>query len=156
MNPGGLRADLVVPTGGGTVTYGQIFSVQPFGNNLVVKSMSGALLGALLEQQFNSGTNTVDSPRVLFPSNGFSYDVDLGAPAGQRVSNMRLNGVPLDPAAQYRVTMNSFLADGGDNFSAFRQGTAPLGGPLDVDALEAYLGRGAPVVAPPTDRIHRR
>jgi 5'-nucleotidase len=156
MNPGGLRADLVVPAGGGAITYGQIFSVQPFGNNLVVKTMTGALLQALLEQQFDSGTNTVATPRVLFPSQGFTYEVDLSAPAGHRIGDMRLDGVAIEPAQLLRVTMNSFLADGGDNFSAFRQGTAALGGPLDVEAFEAYLGRGGRVEAPATDRIRAR
>ena len=156
MNPGGLRTDLVVAGPGSPVTYGQIFSVQPFGNNIVVKSMSGALLHALLEQQFDSGTNTVDNPRVLFPSAGFTYTFTAAAPAGSRIGNIRLGGAPVDFARQYRVAMNSYLADGGDNFSAFRQGTAALGGPLDVDALERYLSDNGAVQPPATDRITRR
>jgi 5'-nucleotidase len=77
MNPGGVRADLV-PAADGSVSYGQIFSVQPFGNSLVVKTMTGAQIRALLEQQFNSGSNTVAAPRVLLPSAGFSLHLQPG------------------------------------------------------------------------------
>jgi 5'-nucleotidase len=155
MNPGGVRADLNVPSGGGTVTYGQIFSVQPFGNSLVVKSFTGAKLRGLLEQQFNSGANTTTTPRVLFPSAGFAYSYDLRLPAGSRVTDMRLNGTLIADTSVYRVTMNNFLATGGDNFTVSNQGNNGLGGELDVDALEAYLRANSPVRPPVTNRITR-
>lgn len=152
MNPGGVRADLA-PAGDGSVTYGQIFAVQPFGNSLVVKTMTGAQIKAVLEQQFNSGANTVSSPRVLLPSKGFSYTYNLSQPAGSRISNMSLNGTAMTDGATYRVTMNSFLATGGDNFTVFNQGTDALGGDQDVDALEAYIKANSPLTPPATDRI---
>lgn len=155
MNPGGLRADLNVPEGGGKVTYGQIFGVHPFGNNLVVKSFTGAQLRALLEQQFHSGSNTAGNPRVLFPSAGFTYRYDLTRPAGSRVTDMRLNGNRIIDTSVYRVTMNSYLAGGGDNFTLSTKGTNDLGGELDVDALEAYLRANSPLSPPATDRITR-
>ena len=151
MNPGGVRADLLVPTGGGPVTYSQLFSVQPFGNSLVVKSMTGAQIKALLEQQFKN----IASPRVLFCSAGFSYSYDLKRAAGSRISDMRLAGVAISPAAVYRVAMNSFLASGGDGFSAFAEARDALGGELDVDALESYLKSKPGLPPPATDRITR-
>jgi 5'-nucleotidase len=155
MNPGGVRADLNAPKGGGTVTYGQIFGVQPFSNSLVVKSLTGAKLRALLEQQFHGGANTTSTPRVLFPSAGFSYSYDLKQSAGSRITDMRLNGNPIADTSVYRVTMNSFLATGGDSFTVFNQGSNDLGGELDVDALEAYLQANSPVAPPSTKRITR-
>jgi 5'-nucleotidase len=152
MNPGGVRADLV-PDDKGNVTYGQIFSVQPFGNSLVVKTMTGAQIKALLEQQFNSGSNTVAAPRVLLPSQSLRYSYSLSAPAGSRISNMALNGTAMSDATSYRVTMNSFLATGGDNFTVFNQGTDTLGGDQDVDALEAYIKASGTLVPPATNRI---
>ena len=152
MNPGGVRADLV-PAANGDVTYGQLFGVQPFGNSLVVKTMTGAQIRALLEQQFNSGSNTVSAPRVLAPSNGFTYAYDLAAPAGSRVSALSLDGTPLGEATSYRVTMNSFLATGGDNFTVFNEGTQTLGGDQDVDALEAYIRSAGALVPPAASRI---
>ena len=152
MNPGGVRADLA-PAQDGSVTYGQIFAVQPFGNSLVVKTMTGAQIKAVLEQQFNSGSNTPAAPKVLLPSRGLTYSYSASAPGGVRVSNMALNGTAIDPAANYRVTMNSFLATGGDNFTVFNQGTDTLGGDQDVDALEAYIKANSPLAPPATDRI---
>ena len=64
MNPGGLRADLV-PDAQGQLRYGQLFSVQPFGNNIMVRTYTGAQIRAVLEQQFAGGTSTPQSPRVL-------------------------------------------------------------------------------------------
>jgi 5'-nucleotidase len=155
MNPGGVRADLIVPAGGGNVSYGQLFRTQPFGNNLVVKGFTGNQLRALLEQQFKSGSNTAATPRVLYPSSGLTYAYDLNKETGHRVSNMRLHGKPITDDKVYRVTMNSYLASGGDNFSIFNQGVQIAGGDLDVDALEDYLRTHTPVSPPATDRITR-
>ncbi|MGJ7501632.1 bifunctional metallophosphatase/5'-nucleotidase [Variovorax sp. ZT5P49] len=152
MNPGGVRADLA-PAGDGSVTYGQIFAVQPFGNSLVVKTMTGAQIKAVLEQQFNSGSNTVNTPKVLLPSAGFTYSFSASAPGGSRISNLSLNGTAMADGTSYRVTMNSFLATGGDNFTVFNQGTDALGGDQDVDALEAYIKANSPLAPPVVGRI---
>ncbi|HEY1409573.1 MAG TPA: bifunctional metallophosphatase/5'-nucleotidase [Promineifilum sp.] len=156
MNPGGIRADLLFNqiSGGeqpGEVTYGEMFTVQPFGNSLVTKTMTGAQIDMLLEQQFDNPV--VGQMRILQVSEGFTYDWSLSAPTGSKVSNIMLGGVPLDMGASYRVTMNSFLADGGDNFSAFTLGTDPLGGAVDTDAFEAYFVVNSPVPPGPQDRI---
>ena len=152
MNPGGVRTDLL-PAADGTVTYGQLFSTQPFGNSLVVKTLTGAQIGAALEQQFDSGSNTIDAPRVLLVSRGFSYAYDLRRPAGARIADMRLDGVPIDAAARYRVTMNSYLAAGGDNFSVLAQGSEAVGGGQDIDAMERYIRERSPLAPPAVGRI---
>jgi 5'-nucleotidase len=64
-----------------------------------------------------------------------------------------LNGVVVDPAASYRVTVNSFLADGGDSFPILTQGTNRLGGAVDTDAFEAYFVANSPVPPGPQNRI---
>jgi 5'-nucleotidase len=154
MNSGGLRADLV-PAADGSLTYGQAYSVQPFGNTLATRSFTGRQIRGILEQQWASGSNSVEKPNILLPSAGFTYSYDLSKPAGQRVMDMRLNGQPVRDDQTYRVALSNFLASGGDNFTGFRQGTDQVGGPLDLDALEAYL-RANPRLAPPmTDRIRR-
>lgn len=156
-NRGGMRDDLR-PAPDGSVRYGQLFSVQPFGNSMVVKTFTGAQIRRALEQQFDSGTNTVQRPRILMVSEGFHYAYDLLRAPGQRVSDLRLNGMPLQAEGRYRVAMNSFLAAGGDNFSVFTEGTEVLGGAPDLDALERHLRAQAAlatgVAAPSTDRIH--
>lgn len=155
MNPGGVRADIEVPPGGGTVNFAQLFKAQPFGNTLVIRRLTGKQLRAVLEQQFHSGSNTTARPRVLFPSQGFSYAYDLQQPPGQRIRSMTLNGKPVQDNAHYRVTMNSYLAGGGDNFSVFKRGERVAGGMPDIDALEGYLQINSPISPPATDRIRR-
>lgn len=154
MNQTGVRND-IVPGEGGAVTFGQLFEAQPFGNTWVVKSMTGRQIRGVLEQQFESGTNTVKRPMMLLPSAGLTYAYDLTRPAGQRIIDLRLDGVPMAEEQVYRVAMNSFLAAGGDNFTIFREGTDPFEGAPDVEALERYLAAAGRVTPPMPDRIKR-
>jgi 5'-nucleotidase len=123
----------------------------------MTKSMTGRQIRAVLEQQFASGPNTVTSPIMLQPSRGFTYSYDLRRPEGQRIIDMRLNGTPIGDDTAYRVTMNSFLASGGDSFTLFREGRDPRVGIQDIDALERYIaGFGAtPPPLPPANRVTR-
>jgi len=160
MNPGGIRTDLTFPSsaageGDGNVTYGEAFAVQPFGNSLVTMTLTGAQIDTLLEQQFDNpglGQN-----RILQVSDGFSYTWQASAPAGSKVAagTIMINGVVVDPAASYRVTVNSFLADGGDNFAVLIDGTNRLGGDVDLDAVEKYFQANSPVSPGPQNRITR-
>ncbi|MGZ8281976.1 MAG: bifunctional metallophosphatase/5'-nucleotidase [Allosphingosinicella sp.] len=154
MNASGVRAD-IVPGPDGAVTYGQLYATQPFGNNIVVKSYTGSQVRRILEQQFASGWNTVERPNMLLPSRGLTYSYDLRRPEGQRILNLELNGEPIRDEATYRVTMNSFLASGGDNFTAFREGRDPLGGPQDLDAMERYIAAEGRLAPPVANRITR-
>jgi 5'-nucleotidase len=167
MNPGGVRADfLYAPSGSeapGEVTYGEAFTVQPFGNSLVTMTLTGQQILDVLEQQWCAQT---DRPRILLPSAGVEYTYDLSVAASvlntpcdsaaNPVTSLSIGGTAVDPAASYRITVNSFLADGGDRFSVLRQGTDRAGGPVDTDALEAYIEpslTGTPIAPPPLDRI---
>jgi 5'-nucleotidase len=166
MNPGGVRSDFTFAQSGtegdGNLTYGEAFTVQPFGNSLVTLTLTGAQLLEVLKQQWC----TQDSPRVLLPSAGVHYTYSAAAAAslvGQPcegapnpVSGLTIGGTAVDPAASYRITVNSFLADGGDRFTILREGTDRLGGAVDTDALEAYVGpslTGAAIAPPALDRI---
>jgi 5'-nucleotidase len=151
MNPGGIRADLDA----GEVTYGEAFSVQPFGNSLVTLTLTGKQVDTLLEQQWCGQDPAF--PRILQVSKRVTYTWDPAKPACDRVedASIRLGGAPVDAAGGYRVTVNSFLADGGDNFVVLREGTDRVGGGDDLDALEAYLAANAPLAVPPLDRIVR-
>ncbi|MEW6422735.1 MAG: 5'-nucleotidase, partial [Deinococcota bacterium] len=141
-----------VPNPERRVTYGDAFTVQPFGNVLTVITLTGAQIKAALEQQFDNPA--AGQNRILQVSEGFAYTWDNSKPKGEKVSNVTLNGQPLDPAASYRVTVNSFLADGGDNFTVFTQGTNRLGGDVDLDALVNYL-KAKTVMPGPQNRITR-
>jgi len=158
MNPGGVRADLnyaTSPAGEapGQITYAEAFAVQPFAGSLVSVDLTGAQIERILEEQFNnSGTRA--ATLILGVSRGFAYAYSASRPVGDRIdpSSIKLNGVVLDPAATYRVTANTFLADGGDGFTTFAQGTNRLGGGDDIAALTAYLAANAPVAPPGVDR----
>ena len=165
MNTGGIRADFTFAgssagEGDGNVTYGESFTVQPFGNSLVVKTLTGQQLYDLLNQQWAVG-QFADGGRTLQISNGFSYKhtfVSNVSPLGGNYvcdGSLMLNGVAIDKAAGYRVTMNSFLASGGDNYSVFSLGTDQLGGDVDLDAMEAYFVANAPVSPGAQDRIQQ-
>ena len=150
INATGVRTSLV-PAAGGNVTYGQVFAMQPFGNNLVVKTMTGAQLKDLLEQQFVESDGHAKLGSLLVPSENFRFTYSLGRPKGERIQSMTLDGKPIAPASKYRVTTNNFLASGGDGFSVFTQGTDTFDAGLDLDALEAYLATNP--AAPAVGRV---
>jgi 5'-nucleotidase len=148
MNPGGVRTDLVARDGG-VVTFGDIYAVQPFGNTLVTMTYTGAQVLQILEEQFAN----MNDWNILAVSEGFAMTLDPSKPAGQRVVKAALDGEPIDPAKTYRVTLNNFIAAGGDGFVTFAQGKDPVVGPLDLDSMEAYL-RGHDVLqVPPVGRV---
>ncbi len=157
MNPGGVRAPITFANspGGepaGDVTYGEAFTVQPFNNLVATYSLTGQQLKDVLEQQF-VGFGGQTTQKILQVSAGFTYSWSSTAAPGSKVSNLALNGVPIDPAASYKVTTNDFLANGGDGFTNLTKGTGRVTAPgFDVDALTAYLG-AAPVAPGPLNRI---
>ena len=164
MNPGGVRSDLTYlesqdpPEGDGVVTYGEAFTFQPFGNTLVTYEMTGAEIISVLEEQCQPAF--ASRPFLhLGVSDGFTYDLVKTIAAGEctsiTVSNVMLDGAALDPAASYDVTVNSFLADGGDNFNTLGEVATPrIDGGNDLEALSNYLGTFGPVAPPSTDRVN--
>jgi 5'-nucleotidase len=150
-NPGGVRTDIVM-RGDGSVTYADVFASQPFNNSLVTLTLTGAQIKLMLEQQWLG-----QIPRILQVSRNFSYGWDAARPLGDRVdaAGIRLDGQPIDPSARYRVTVNSFLAEGGDGFRVLREATERSTGGSDLDALVAWFEANSPVSPGPLDRIRR-
>ncbi|MDO9600241.1 MAG: bifunctional metallophosphatase/5'-nucleotidase [Azoarcus sp.] len=152
-NPGGMRGDLV-PAADGSVTYADLFRIQPFGNTLTITTLSGAQLYEALAQQWRSD-------RVLQVSSSISYRYrevpeQQGAASRQVCpGSLQIGGRPVAPDTAYRIAVNSYLAAGGDGFDVFTRGRDALGGALDVDALAAYLERSGKLSAPAQNRIHK-
>src|SRR5215475_680337 len=157
MNPGGVR-NPGFDTAGATyphdVTYQEAFTVQPFGNSLVTMTLTVQQLKDVLEQQFVGGgcalpsgfTNGQTAQRVMQVSNGFKFSWSAGAAACNKIVDVSLNGVAIvsggaiiNPADTFRVTVNNFMATGGDNYTVLTAGANPLGGAQDIDALVAYM-----------------
>ncbi len=135
-NPGGVRKDL--PDGTFTyprdLTWGDFFAVQPFDNKLVTMTLTGTQVYAMLEQQFVAN-------RILLVS-GIKYSYNKTLPAGSRIVSLTLaDGVTpiLKDATPYTISMNNYLATGGDGFSIFLSGTnVSYIGVSDLDALIDY------------------
>src|SRR5919202_110427 len=139
MNSGGVRAGLLFNqiSGGeqpGQVTYGEAFTVQPFGNTLVVKTCTGQQIYDVLNQQFNNPSP--GSNRIMLPSGNVHYQwTTAGGP---------------------HVVDGSVSFDGGDGYTVFKACTDPLGGDVDLDAFARYLGAHSPVSPPPVlNRIEK-
>jgi 5'-nucleotidase len=158
MNSGGVRAGLLYDqiSGGeqpGEVTYGEAFTVQPFGNTLVVKTCTGQQIYDVLNQQFNNPS--AGSNRIMLPSGNVRYQWTSTDGAHVIDGTVSFDGGStfIDKAASYNVTMNNFMADGGDNYTVFKTCTHPLGGDVDIDAFGRYLMNHSPVAPPPLVRI---
>jgi 5'-nucleotidase len=151
-NPGGIRSD-IAKKDDGAVSYADVFASQPFRNQLVTLTLTGAQIKDMLEQQWRDPNR----PRMLQVSNGFSYAWDNSKSDGERViaAQMSLNGERIDPSRSYRVTVNNYLATGGDGFAVLKNGTAPLYGGYDADALYGYFHANSPVIPGAASRIAR-
>ena len=155
---GGAQIALVNVTGvrvavpAGDVRYADAFSMMPFGNNLVVMTLTGAQLKTVIEQQFAGPNRASGRPAALAPSKGFNYTVDLKRPGGDRVVAMSLSGKPVTPTGRYRVAVNNYLASGGDGLSGFTAGTEFTDkGIIDLDAFVDWIAKGQ--TPPKPDRI---
>ena len=155
MNVGGVRSSFArsTITNGeqvGEITYEEAYKVAPFGNLLVTVDMTGAQIKAVLEQQYvpTRGRKYL----ALGVSDGFSYTWDDTQAEGSKVSGMELDGTAIDPAKTYRVATLSFLAEGGDDFTAFEDATNLTGGPEDLENLVRYL-QANPGLTAPEDRV---
>jgi 5'-nucleotidase len=158
MNAGGVRAGLFFDriSGGeqpGEVTYGEAFTVQPFGNTLVVKTCTGQQIYDVLNQQFNNPA--VGSNRIMLPSANVHYQWTTAGGPHVVDGSVSFDGTPVSKAASYRIAVNNFMADGGDGYTVFRSCTQPLGGEVDLDAFARYLGAHSPVPPPPLSRIEK-
>jgi 5'-nucleotidase len=148
-NPGGVRSDL--PSG--VMTWGDAFAVQPFGNELVILTVTGQELVDLLREQWSS--SQPPSGRILAIS-GFSY---VRSPASSRGGVQILEvldgrGKPIVPTATYKLATNQFLAEGGDGFSLLKRAKREAAGRLDRDALIDYLRKSPrPLELPAARRI---
>jgi len=151
-NPGGIRID-IAHRQEGAVTYADLFASQPFRNQLVTLTLSGKQIKDMLEQQWLDPKR----PRILQVSKGFTYAWDNSNPNGERIllERMSLNGAPVDPAQNYRVTVNNFLSVGGDGFTVLKDGTAPQISVYDIDALHAYFQANSPIGPGAANRIER-
>jgi 5'-nucleotidase len=133
-NPFGIRAP-IDPGPNGEVTFGQVYAVQPFNNTLVTMTLTGAQVRQAVEE----GLGRAGAEQVLSPSANVRIAYDMTRPAGSRVVSFLIDGKAIDPAATYRITVNNFLAGGGDGFAAFTKGADVSLGMVDTDAFQQWI-----------------
>ncbi|UCN13290.1 ExeM/NucH family extracellular endonuclease [Cellulomonas iranensis] len=142
VNPGGLRSELLYAPDG-TITYAEANAVLPFVNNLWTTTLTGDQVVTMLEQQWQTNPDGTIPSRPYLQlglSDNVAYTYDATRPLGDRITSVTVDGAPIDPAGEYRIGTFSFLAQGGDNFRVFSQGTATAdSGLIDRDAWIAYL-----------------
>jgi 5'-nucleotidase len=144
VNSGGIRADCAA----GTITWGELYSILPFQNELVTVRLTGQQVYDALNLQWMGHTRP-----TMLEASGLAYTWDSILPVGNRVVEVRKNGKLIDKSGLYAVTVNSFLAQGGDNFSVFKSGRNAVVGPMDLDALCGYVSSlPQPIVSPPGGR----
>ena len=127
---GSIRADLAV----GNITWGNLYAVQPFGDTVQSMTLSGAQIQEALEQQWQEPL----PPHNLLVS-GLNYTWDASKPAGSKVTSVTIHGVLLNQKTMYTVSMVTYLAGGGDRYTTFKEEKNIKNGPLDIDALVAYV-----------------
>jgi 5'-nucleotidase len=144
--PSWVRGDL----NAGTVNWGDLFRVQPFGNRLMKISLTGKQIVALLNQQWTLD----DHPRILHVS-GIRFSWDAGSPANDRIVEVLKDDKPIIPERRYTVILNEYLAEGGDGFSLLQDVPRRPSGLLDIDALERYVKKHSPLRTNLEKRITR-
>ena len=157
-NPGGLRADIIIPDGEPlpyTITWGMTFDVLPFGNTLYYMDLTGAQIQELLDQ-------SAKLYKGILQSSGCTYywynDTGDDNPTAWGAYDAKVNGEPLDRDEVYRVVTNNFLAGGQDGWTTFAEGTNRWDSYYDMqEGFVEYLEMLAVVDAEdvPMDRIIR-
>jgi 5'-nucleotidase len=162
VNSGGVRAGLTYAGSGagegdGNVTNGEAYTVLPFGDILQTESLTGRQIDTVLEQQFQPQSDGSIKFRHLGVSRGLRYAYSASAPVGSKIdpASITLDGVPLDPAASYRVVLHDDLLAGGDSFAGFTAGSDIVGAGVDLDAFIDYLGAHNPLTAPAPTQVTR-
>ncbi|MBP2001505.1 2',3'-cyclic-nucleotide 2'-phosphodiesterase [Paenibacillus shirakamiensis] len=130
MNSGGVRNDLPQ----GNVTYGDMFSIEPFGNVLVKLTMTGAQIKELLNQQWGGSKTTIGQV------SGLTYTYDDSKPQGSKIVELKkTDGKAIEDAASYTIVVNDFMSSGGDGYTALLKGTNREAGKVDLEALIDYV-----------------
>lgn len=154
-NGGSVRAAL--PSG--DISRGDLLSVIPFGNTLVMREITGERLLAALEHGVSEEGG--QGPRLLHTA-GLRYVVDAARPAGSRIVraeilNEKDTGTPLDRKARYVIVTIEYLARGGDAYEMLKDSKViPSPEPIDITVVEDYLKKHSPLPQPEGERIIRQ
>lgn len=154
-NGGSVRAALPA----GDISRGDLLSVIPFGNTLVMREITGERLLAALEHGVSEEGG--QGPRLLHTA-GLRYVVDAARPAGSRIVRAEIldekdTATPLDLKARYVIVTIEYLARGGDAYAMLKDSKViPSPEPIDITVVEDYLKKHSPLPQPKAERIIRQ
>lgn len=156
MNGGSIRADELIPAG--TIDVRDVLSILPFKNKLVKIEVTGATLKAALEHGV-SRTAPGAEPGGFPQVSGIQFSFDASRPAGSRITEIKVNGQPLNETRKYTMATSTFLAlDGGDGYTMFKGSpviTPPESAPIDSEALKRMFVSGRAIAPKVEGRIKR-
>ncbi len=130
QNSGGIQADLR----GGVVTLGDLYNVLPFDNQVIAMDLTGEELREIL-------TVSASMKRGVLQISGGAYRFVNWTADRFELRSIEIGGAPLEPGRRYRVSTNSFLVQGGDEFRPFKQGRNLEIGPSQREVVKTYLER---------------
>ncbi len=138
----------------GKITLADLYKIHPFTNWLIIMDLTGDQLWAALENGVSKyGENVQGSGRFIAASN-LTYRYDPTKEAGHRILEILVDGKPLDLKATYSIATNSFMADGGDDFTMLRQGSNIFNTGISItDLLQQYIQKHSPITPPALGRI---
>lgn len=154
-NGGSVRAALPA----GDISRGDLLSVIPFGNTLVMREITGERLLAALEHGVSEEGG--QGPRLLHTA-GLRYVVDAARPAGSRIVRAEIldekdTATHLDLKARYVIVTIEYLARGGDAYAMLKDSKViPSPEPIDITVVEDYLKKHSPLPQPEGERIIRQ
>jgi 2',3'-cyclic-nucleotide 2'-phosphodiesterase/3'-nucleotidase/5'-nucleotidase len=112
QNSAGIRGTFPA----GDITYRQVYKVEAFGNYIVTMNMTGAQVVKICE-------TSVLGYHGIFQVSGLAMKYNAKQPIWHRVTEVTVNGQPIDTAKVYKISTNNFLAGGGVNYKVFLEGT---------------------------------
>jgi 5'-nucleotidase len=154
LNGGSIRADSLISAG--RLTKRDLLAIIPFKNKVVKLELTGAALRSMLEH--GVARSAEDTQPGRFPQvSGIRFTFDARRPAGSRVVDVKVNGVPLDDKKKYTLATADFLAEGGDGYEILKSARVLIGkeqGQIDFDVVRQSMGSRP--IAPKVDgRIKR-
>jgi len=133
-NSGAIRAQLMK----GELNFGDLYRVLPFDKNIVTIGLTGAEIKEILE-------NSADRRKGNLQVSGLTMDIEPRNSKGSKVSDILVQGEPLEEKKLYRVTIDDFLAGGANGYLTFLNGREPVYGELVVETLKSYVEKHSPL-----------
>ncbi len=120
-NYGGIRVNYIAP---GPITRGKMYELMPFDNMLTIVELPGRTI-----QEF---CNLMARYRG-WPVSGLSFVIQ-----DKKATDIRIDGRPINESLMYKIAINDYIANGGDNCDFLREASKRHTTVFVRDALIEY------------------